>query len=289
MPWSHTSPLDQQTPFIADDLRDRLSMTERCPLSGVSREPGDQWVDRALTHGPQGLDEGSRRPRPAPRHTPDDGVTALLDARQRHPSWGATKLVSILSTRHPRWPWPARSTVCALRSRHGWVPKQRRRRVIGPPGQPISSRGAPNAVWSADCTGHFKTGDGRYGSPLTISGRQPLAARAPSPLLHQRRGGHTGVHAGVPHMRPAAAPPHRQRRAVRHPHPGPALPVLRVVGAPRHPTGVHRTRQTAPERPPCAAASHPERRHHSTTRGRPPRPTAAVHPLPCRVHPDAAA
>jgi hypothetical protein len=29
--------------------------------------------------------------------------------------------------------------------------------------------GAPNAVWSADCTGHFKTGDGRYGYPLTIA------------------------------------------------------------------------------------------------------------------------
>jgi putative transposase len=24
-------------------------------------------------------------------------------------------------------------------------------------------------VWSADCTGHFKTGDGRYGEPLTIT------------------------------------------------------------------------------------------------------------------------
>jgi transposase InsO family protein len=28
---------------------------------------------------------------------------------------------------------------------------------------------APHEVWSADCTGHFKTGDGRYGSPLTIA------------------------------------------------------------------------------------------------------------------------
>ena len=28
--------------------------------------------------------------------------------------------------------------------------------------------GAPNEVWSADCKGHFKTGDGRYCYPLTI-------------------------------------------------------------------------------------------------------------------------
>src|SRR5215211_6611263 len=29
--------------------------------------------------------------------------------------------------------------------------------------------GAPHAVWSADFNGHFKTGDGRYGYPLTLT------------------------------------------------------------------------------------------------------------------------
>jgi putative transposase len=169
MPWSQTSPMDQKTQFIADYLRDRLSMTELCELYGVSRKTGYKWVDRYLTHGPQGLDERSRRPSTSPRHTPDYVVTAILEARQRHPSWGAKKLVSILSTRHPRWPWPARSTVCDILSRHGLVPKKRRRRVIGHPGKPISYMGAPNAVWSADFKGHFKTGDGRYCYPLTIS------------------------------------------------------------------------------------------------------------------------
>jgi putative transposase len=169
MPWSHTSPMDQQTPFIADDRRDRLSMTARCTLYGVSRKTGYNGVDRELTHGPHGLDERSRRPSTSPRHTPDDGVTASLDARQRHPSWGATKLVSILSTRHPRWPWPARSTVCDILSRHGLVPKKRRRRTIGHPGKPTSHIGAPNEGWSADFKGHFKTGDGRYCYPLTIT------------------------------------------------------------------------------------------------------------------------
>lgn len=28
---------------------------------------------------------------------------------------------------------------------------------------------APNEVWSADCTGHFKTRDGRSGYPLPIT------------------------------------------------------------------------------------------------------------------------
>jgi putative transposase len=167
MPWRHTSPMDQQTPFLADYLRDRLSVTELCTRYGVSRTTADKWIDRSLTHGPQGLEAQSRRPRPSPRHTPDHVVAAILDARRRHPSWGAKTLVSLLSTRHPRWPWPARSTVCALRSRHHLVSRRRKRRAIGPPGKPPSHMTAPNEVWSADGTAPFKTGDGRSCYPLT--------------------------------------------------------------------------------------------------------------------------
>jgi len=169
MPWRQTSPMDQKTQFIADYLRDRLSVTELCALYGISRKTAYKWIDRYLTHGPQGLEARSRRPRTSPRHTPDHVVAAILDARRRHPSWGAKKLVSILSTRYPRWPWPARSTICDILSRHHLVPKRRKRRAIGHPGKPTSHMAAPNEVWSADFKGHFKTGDGRYCYPLTIA------------------------------------------------------------------------------------------------------------------------
>jgi hypothetical protein len=96
-------------------------------------------------------------------------VAASLDARRRQPSWGAKTLVSLWCKRPPRWPWPARSTVCDMLSRPGFVPQQRQRRVIGHPGKPTSAIAAPNAGWSADVTGPFKTGDGRYGSPLPIT------------------------------------------------------------------------------------------------------------------------
>ena len=169
MPWSQTSPMDQRTQFIAAYLRDRLSVTELCELYGVSRKTGYKWIDRYLMHGPQGLEERSRRPSTSPRQTPDHVVAAILEARRRHPSWGAKKLLSILCKRHPRWPWPARSTVYDILSRHGLVPKKRKRRVIGHPGKPTSSIDAPNDVWSADFKGHFKTGDGHYCYPLTIT------------------------------------------------------------------------------------------------------------------------
>jgi putative transposase len=142
--------MDQKTQFITDYWRDRLSVTELCTLYGVSRKTAYTWIDRYLTHGPQGLEEQSRRPSTLPRHTPDHVVAAILEARRRHPSWGAKKLVSILSTRHPRWPWPARSTVCDLLSRHHLVPRRGKRRAIAHPGKPPSPVTAPNEGWSAD-------------------------------------------------------------------------------------------------------------------------------------------
>jgi len=169
MPWSQTSPMDQRIQFIADYLRETLSIAELCALYGVSRKTGYKWIDRYLRHGPAGLEEQSRRPRNSPTQTPADLVAALLDARRRHPSWGAKKLLALLHKRHPRWSWPHRSTVYDILHRHGLVPKPRRRRRIGHPGKPTTAILAPNDVWSADFKGQFKTGDGRYCYPLTVA------------------------------------------------------------------------------------------------------------------------
>jgi transposase-like protein len=45
MPWSQTSPMDQRTQFIADYLRQVLSVTELCELYGVSRKTGYKWIE----------------------------------------------------------------------------------------------------------------------------------------------------------------------------------------------------------------------------------------------------
>lgn len=148
MPWSQTSPMDQRTQFIADYLRDSLSITEICQLYEVSRKTGYKWIERYLRRGPAGLEEHSRQPHRSPNQTPDEIVAAILDTRRRHPFWGAKKLLTLLHKGHPRWPLPGRSTVCDILSRHGLVPKRRtRRRIVaqGAPGEiikllPSSSR-----------------------------------------------------------------------------------------------------------------------------------------------------
>ena len=169
MPWSRTSPMDQRTQFIADHLRQVLSITELCDLYGVSRKTAYKWIERYLRQGPAGLQERSRRPHASPNRTDEAIVAALLEARRRHPSWGGKKLLALVHKRHRDWDLPHRSTVCDILSRHGMVPKKRSRRRIGHPGKPSSSILAPNDLWCADFKGQFKTGNGRYCYPLTVT------------------------------------------------------------------------------------------------------------------------
>jgi len=228
--------MDQRTQFIADHLRDLLSITELCALYGISRKTGYKWIDRYLRHGPAGLDERSRRPRRSPTHTPEEIVTAILEARRRHPTWGGKKLLVLLRRRHPRWALPGRSTACDILRRHGLVPLRRQRRRIGHPGKPTSQILAPNDVWSADYKGQFRTGDGRYCYPLTVAdgfsryllGCQALlstAADEAKPIFTR-----LFKEYGLPHP-----DSDRQRRALRHHHAGPLVEALGLVGPPGHP------------------------------------------------------
>jgi putative transposase len=169
MPWKELKPMDQKTQFVADYLRQTLDMTELCRQYGISRKTGYKWIERYIESGPQGLEDRSRRPGRSPNQTLDEIVDALIQVRKRHPSWGAKKLLPFVEKRHPEWDLPGRSTVCDILKRHGLVPRQRRRRVIGHPGKPSSQMLAPNDIWCADFKGQFKTGDGLYCYPLTVT------------------------------------------------------------------------------------------------------------------------
>ena len=169
MPWSETTSMDQKIQFMSDYLRRTLAMSELCQLYRISRKTGYKWIDRYLHSGPAGLEDRSRRPRHAPNETPSDVVEALIEARRRHPSWGGKKLLALVGKRHPTWELPHKSTVCDILKRNGLVPKQRKRRIIGHPGKPTTQILAPNDTWCADFKGHFRTGDGIYCYPLTVT------------------------------------------------------------------------------------------------------------------------
>ena len=169
MPWSYSSPMDQKTQFIADYLRRTLSLTELCLHYGISRKTAYKWISRYHDAGASGLQDRSRKPKSCPHQTEPVLVAALLEARRRHPTWGAKKLLKLLRKGDPHRDWPARSTVCDLLARHGLIKKPRQRRRLGHPGKPATIITAPNRVWCADFKGQFKTRDGIYCYPLTLT------------------------------------------------------------------------------------------------------------------------
>lgn len=169
MPWSETSSMDQKRLFIAACQRGALSLAELCRRYGVSRPTGYKWIQRFEEEGPPGLQERSRRPKGCSHETAIEITETILELRRRHPFWGAKKLLPILERRHPNVHWPARSTICDLLSRHGMVERKRRRRYPGHPGKPSAHMEAPNETWCADFKGEFKTGDGVYCYPLTVT------------------------------------------------------------------------------------------------------------------------
>ena len=169
MPWKEELPMDQKTQFISEYLRDSLSFTELCQRYHISRKTGYKWINRYQALGPAGLLDRSRRPHSSPDRTPEAVRMAVCEARRHHPSWGAKKLLKLLERKEPHCSWPSRWTVCEILKREGLVRQKTRRRKVGHPGKPTSIATASNEVWCVDFKGEFKTRDGRYCYPLTVT------------------------------------------------------------------------------------------------------------------------
>lgn len=168
MPWQETSPMDQRWQFVSEYETDLFTMTELCADYGISPKTGYKWVARYRTGGPAALADQSRRPRAHPHATPPRLIDALLAVRQRHPRWGAKKLLATVRRAEPDAAWPARSTVCDLLKARGLVRPGCRR--VRPPhgGHALAPMTGPNDVWTTDFKGEFRTGDGVYCYPLTL-------------------------------------------------------------------------------------------------------------------------
>lgn len=161
--------MHERVRFVGDVERAELTIGDLCERYGVSRKTGYKWLERFGREGPAGLIDRSRRPHESPNATDPQVAVALAELRRRHPTWGAGKLLKVLGKREPRWALPARSTGCELLKRAGLVRQRRRSKKPGHPGPPLSVMDEPNAVWAADYKGHFKTRDGLYCYPLTVT------------------------------------------------------------------------------------------------------------------------
>jgi putative transposase len=168
MPWRGMLPVDLRVQFITEYLTGLFSMTELAAQYGISRKTGYKWVERYETAGPGALQDRSRRPHAHPATTPAALVEALLRVRRRHPRWGAKKLLATVTRLEPTTAWPSRSTVCDLLRRQGVVVPRRHRRLVPHGTHTLAPITRPNATWTTDFKGEFRTGDRRYCYPLTL-------------------------------------------------------------------------------------------------------------------------
>lgn len=207
MPWSVPDVMSIRLEFVAEALAGRRPVGTLCAQYRISEKTGYKWLARFRRAGPAGLADLGHQPRSCPHQTPARQRALLVECRRAHPTWGARKLRARLAEDHPELGWPAPSTITALLHNEGLI-RARRRRVRGgamdgPHGRGVAHE--PNALWTIDYKGQFRTGDGRWCYPFTVvdaasrfllacvAHRVPgtTAARA---VLHQ-----CFRHYGVPH------------------------------------------------------------------------------------------
>lgn len=181
MPWRETGPMDERARFVFAFESGKFSMSELCSEYGISPKTGYKWLARFREGGVAALADRSRAPHTCP-HRMSEAMEALLrQERGRHPHWGPRKLLDRLSTSAPealRYMFeqgqclPSASTVGEALRRAGLVrPRKRRSRPPHPGADGLTNLAdaAPNDVWSADFKGEFRTQDGVWCYPLTVS------------------------------------------------------------------------------------------------------------------------
>jgi len=167
MPWRESSAMDERLRFVQDVHRPGWTIAQLCRRYDVSRKTGYKWLARYERAGPAGLVDGSHRPGTCPHETPAAVIQLILQLQQRY-TWGARKVRRLLLDRLAADQVPTKTTVHRILERYGRVRPRRASRRRFHPGRPGTPMDEPNAVWTADFKGQFRTGDGVYCYPLTV-------------------------------------------------------------------------------------------------------------------------
>jgi transposase InsO family protein len=165
MPWKDLNIMNQKTEFVL-----KAQQTENfralCREYGISPKTGYKWMQRMLTHGLEGLNDESRRPRTSPEALAEEVVCRIVRLKERHRTWGPRKIRELYER---QWGGtPSESSFKRVLERAGMTEKKRVRKA-GQSGR-ITSKPkaeAPNDVWTVDLKGWWNDPQGRC-EPLTV-------------------------------------------------------------------------------------------------------------------------
>lgn len=169
MGWRSTDVKVERRRFVDAWLKGGSSVAGLARAFGISERVAHKTLRRFKEEGPAGLIDRSRA-RLAQQRVAPEMATLVIEARRRHPDWGPRKLRDWLHNKQPSLALPAASTMGSLLKRHGLVADlQRRRRERLMPTHPCVEANAPNDSWSMDYKGQFRTRDGRWCYPFTVT------------------------------------------------------------------------------------------------------------------------
>src|SRR3954447_22363037 len=115
--------MGEKLKFVEAAILPGANISALCAEHGISRQTGHKWLRRYRELGYLGLQEESRRPL-ASTSIAEQIVSAIVELRGPHPSWGPAKIALILASRFGR-DGPSRSTVARVLKRLGRIKRRR--------------------------------------------------------------------------------------------------------------------------------------------------------------------
>jgi len=169
MPWKETSVMNERLQLLGEWLTEEYSVTALAEEYGVARKTVHKWIQRYRELGVEGLRDRSRAPGHCPWAVRAEVRDRIVATKLKYPRFGPKKVLDYLRRTQPAVRWPADSTGGEILRRAGLVRKRKARRRVPGDGALFLGCDAPNRVWSADYKGEFRTGDGRWCYPLTMT------------------------------------------------------------------------------------------------------------------------
>src|SRR5712692_3982490 len=171
MPWKEHRIVTLREEFVLRAKARGANKSALCREYGVSRKTGHKWIQRFETGGVEALQDMSRRPHRPVNATDGETVLRIIEARHAHPSFGPKKLRRLLVKTNRREE-PTVRTIARVLLRAGEPlvhPRRRREEKLGVVRDaPAAKPAKPNALWTVDFKGWWRTRDGRRCEPLTV-------------------------------------------------------------------------------------------------------------------------
>lgn len=170
MAWKEENPVGERKTLVEAFMTGRYEMAELLAIFAVSRKTAYKYISRFKEFGVPGLEDMSRASHTHPNKVSEAVCEVLIATKHAHPRYGPLKVLQYLERTRPDLILPAASTIGSLFKREGLVRSRARRRPLVDQKRPrIGEITGPLQLINMDFKGQFRTCDGLYCDPLTVT------------------------------------------------------------------------------------------------------------------------